>query len=165
MKDSLINAFIGFLWGFVLCALLSWVMGRTPKSDVTVDTVTDTIVYHEPVARDSIVVRYKTIAVPRTITDTVYPDGDTVYLTRVDSVDIDLPITQKTYRDSMYTAWVSGYLAKLDSIKVASRTIYINKVKKRKRIGVGMQVGYGLTGDRLTPYVGVGVTYDLFRVK
>ncbi len=26
-----------------------------------------------------------------------------------DSVDVTLPITQRTYRDSNYTAWVSGY--------------------------------------------------------
>jgi hypothetical protein len=33
---------------------------------------------------------------------------------------------------------------------------------KAKRFGIGIQAGYGLTGDRLAPYIGVGVQYNLF---
>ncbi|EYE43691.1 hypothetical protein M138_3080 [Bacteroides fragilis str. S23L17] len=75
-----------------------------------------------------------------------------------------MPITQKTYKGSLYTAYVSGYRAKLDSIEVYSktRTMFVRGRVKRKRFGLGVQAGYGITGNKLSPYVGVGVSYNLF---
>lgn len=35
---------------------------------------------------------------------------------------------------------------------------------KPKRIGIGVQVGYGMTGDRLSPYIGVGVSYNFLNL-
>jgi len=34
---------------------------------------------------------------------------------------------------------------------------------KPKRIGIGFQTGYGFTQDKITPYVGVGVSFNLIR--
>ena len=42
---------------------------------------------------------------------------------RNDTVWVNLPRTQKRYEDSTYTAWVSGYEARLDSIHVYRRTV------------------------------------------
>lgn len=85
--------------------------------------------------------------------------GDTVRDT------VYLPITQKIYKDSLYTAYVSGYRAKLDSIEVYSktRTVFIRERAKRKRFGLGVQAGYGFSGNKVSPYVGVGVSYSLFE--
>lgn len=102
------------------------------------------------------------VASSETIIDSVpYPiflPGDTVH----DTVFIYIPISQKVYKDSLYTAWVSGYQAKLDSIEVyqKTQTIYIRDKLKRKRFGVGVQVGYGYPCGM---YAGIGVSYNLFQ--
>lgn len=85
--------------------------------------------------------------------------GDTVRDT------VYLPITQKIYKDSLYTAYVSGYCAKLDSIEVYSktRTMFIRERAKRKRFGLGVQAGYGFSGNKASLYVGVGVSYNLWE--
>jgi len=114
-----------------------------------IDTVWDTV----PVPVYESVVDSFPFVVPVPVPgDTV---RDTVYL----------PITQKIYKDSLYTAYVSGYRAKLDSIEVYSktRTMFIRERAKRKRFGLGVQVGYGITGNKLSPYVGVGVSYSLWE--
>ena len=113
-----------------------------------IDTVRDTV----PVPVYESVVDSFPFVVP------VPVPGDTVRDT------LYLPITQKTYKDSLYTAYVSGYRAKLDSIEVYSktRTMFVRGRVKRKRFGLGVQAGYGITGNKLSPYVGVGVSYNLF---
>lgn len=75
------------------------------------------------------------------------------------------PITQKIYKDSLYTAYVSGYRAKLDSIEVYSktRTVFVRERVKRKRFGLGVQAGYGIAGNKLGPYVGIGVSCNLWE--
>ena len=85
--------------------------------------------------------------------------GDTVRDT------LYLPITQKTYKGSLYTAYVSGYRAKLDSIEVYSktRTVFVRERVKRKRFGLGVQAGYGIAGNKLGPYVGIGVSCNLWE--
>ena len=112
-----------------------------------IDTVRDTI----PVPVYESVVDSFPFVVP-VPSDTV---RDTVYL----------PITQKIYKDSLYTAYVSGYRAKLDSIEVYSktRTMFIRERAKRKRFGLGVQVGYGFSGNKASHYVGIGVSYDVFE--
>ncbi|MCM0206817.1 hypothetical protein J8L09_13210 [Bacteroides fragilis] len=112
-----------------------------------IDTVRDTI----PVPVYESVVDSFPFAVPvpgDTVRDTVY-----------------LPITQKIYKDSFYTAYVSGYRAKLDSIEVYSktRTMFVRERAKRKRFGLGVQAGYGFSGNKATPYVGVGVSCNLWE--
>lgn len=83
-----------------------------------------------------------------------------------DSVDVLVPITQKVYEDSTYRAYVSGYNATLDSIYVFRRTEYITNnvvVKtKPKRFSVGVQAGYGITPRGFQPYIGIGVSVNLF---
>lgn len=112
-----------------------------------IDTIRDTV----PVPVYESVVDSFPFAVPvpgDTVRDTVY-----------------LPITQKIYKDSFYTAYVSGYRAKLDSIEVYSktRTMFVRERAKRKRFGLGVQAGYGFSGNKATPYVGVGVSCNLWE--
>lgn len=74
---------------------------------------------------------------------------------------------QAYYEDSLYRAWVSGYRPRLDSLMVFPRTVYQTVtndiyrtiVPKKKRWGLGLQVGYGYPGGF---YVGLGVNYDIF---
>ena len=85
---------------------------------------------------------------------------------RNDTMWIDLPRTQKRYEDSTYTAWVSGYEARLDSIHVyirtVTRTVVVSKMEKRnwlhEHLGVGIVggAGYGLTTRKADVFMGVG---------
>lgn len=75
---------------------------------------------------------------------------------------------QAYYEDSLYRAWVSGYRPRLDSLQIFPKTvfrtvtndIYHTIVPKKKRWGLGLQVGYGYPGGF---YVGGGVSYNLWQ--
>lgn len=92
-------------------------------------------------------------------TTSIYHPPDTVYVSRV----------QREYSDSSYTAWVSGYDPMLDSIKVRERiitnTVTITKSKEASRWNVGLigGYGYGLQSKSVEPFVGIGVTFNLFK--
>ena len=98
---------------------------------------------------------------------------DTVRITDVkhDSVDVILPVIYKEYRDSTYSAWVSGYQdVNLDSIQVYQKNIFteINNTKyvtkyKNRPFSLGLQVGYGFDfmNRQCSPYFGVGLQYNI----
>lgn len=98
---------------------------------------------------------------------------DTVRITDVkhDSVDVILPVIYKEYRDSTYSAWISGYQdVNLDSIQVYQKNIFteINNTKyvtkyKNRPFSLGLQVGYGFDfmNRQCSPYVGVGLQYNI----
>ena len=76
---------------------------------------------------------------------------------------------QAYYKDSLYSAWVSGYRPRLDSIEIYPRMVthtitndiyHTIKVKDKRRWGLGLQAGYGYPGGF---YVGAGVNYNLFQ--
>jgi hypothetical protein len=78
---------------------------------------------------------------------------------------------QVVYEDSLYRAVVSGYVdPRMDSMTVYPRTVYqtvtndiyhpVTIKSKKKRWGLGLQVGYGYPGGF---YVGAGVSYDLWQ--
>lgn len=120
---------------------------------------TDTVPYVKPVARDSVVVRYVTKKLP-IVHDTVHPIC-------IDSAGVNIPLTQKQYCDSTYTAWVSGYEPSLDSIRVYKKreVVTVSKIIKEppNRFVVSLNVGYGITPQNgLQPYIGIGVGYKLF---
>ena len=82
-----------------------------------------------------------------------------------DSVSISIPITQSRYETDDYRAYVSGYNARLDSIFVTSRqtVVRIRDPAKKKRFSIGIQAGYGMTPKGFQPYLGLGVSVNLFN--
>lgn len=84
-----------------------------------------------------------------------------------DSAEVIIPITQKKYEGKEYTAWVSGYEARLDSINILRRTAIVTKTlyvdKKRRRWGcvTGVGVGVNRKGE-VQPMLGVTFGYRLF---
>lgn len=78
-----------------------------------------------------------------------------------------LPITQQVYRDTTYTAWVSGYLPQLDSIEVYPRTLIVRQTAlpaaRPRRWSFGIQAGYGYTPKGMQPYVGIGININLLN--
>ena len=75
---------------------------------------------------------------------------------------------QAYYEDSLYRAWVSGYRPRLDSLMVFPKTVYRTVTNdiyhtitpKKKRWGLGLQVGYGYPGGW---YVGCGISCNLWQ--
>lgn len=128
-----------------------------PDVETRTDTlvVVDTVTIREPEYVERTVVRTELVAV-----------HDTVRLR--DTLFVEVPVESRHYSDSLYDAWVSGCMASLDSIRVYPVTRYVTtertvKVPERKRWGIGVQAGYGVGKGGLTPYIGVGISYDLIR--
>ncbi len=177
-----VAAFLGFCLGCFLANHCNS-MSRDGK------TVTDTIVVRDtvrdvmPTAKDSVVtgtikiplVLPKEPTVPKAEVKVYDPKdldsllhGQEVGKTDVsDTVWATVPRTQKRYEDSTYTAWVSGYEPRLDSIFVVRRTeriVTTQTVTKRNRFSVGLTggFGYGLFNKNPDVFVGVGVTWRIF---
>lgn len=119
-------------------------------------TLTDTIHTVEP--------KYIAVRTVDTIRVPVPVQGKT------DTVWAELPREQKIYQDSTYLAYVSGYDPRLDSIDVYRKTttITVNNVVREytnPRWSIGVQAGYGASKAGLSPYIGVGVQYNLINIK
>lgn len=133
------------------------ISGYTERVDTLV--VRDTIVQEKPV--------YRTISQVRT---EYVPVCDTIRIQ--DTLFVPVPIETKVYEDSLYRAEVSGYRASLDRLEIYQQERIITQtipvqVKERKRWGIGVQAGYGVSTPNgkpvLSPYIGIGVSYDLIR--
>lgn len=147
-------------------ALNVYLLSRQAKVETTIETKTDTVwkdtTIYQPTATDSTnEVRIVYIKMP-----TCEP-SDTIH----DSIMVQVPIMQKRYDDSLYTAWVSGYEPALDSIRLYQPTItetitITNTItKKAPRLTVGIQAGAGVGAFSRQPdiYIGVGGQLNLWR--
>lgn len=148
----------------VLLCLLSFVGGR--KSRKVTDSVTtiDTLV-----VRDTIRIEKPLTKFVKTTDTMLLAVTDTIVLH--DTAYVRLPIETKVYQDSTYKAQVSGYKPSLDFIEVYPITTTISKTNvvykaKKTRWGLGVSVGYGVTMNggevNASPYVGVGISYNLW---
>lgn len=119
------------------------------------DTVTDTVRIDRPVLVERLRVRMDTVALPVVSSDVA-----------ADFAEVEVPVESSVYSDSTYRAWVSGFRARLDSIEVypmtvTERTTVTQTVKVPKRWGLGVQAGVGFTPQGKSPYIGVGVNYNI----
>lgn len=120
-----------------------------------IDTLRDTISIAKPKAVYSKVFRVDTVHLATVDT-----------ISNTDSIFVSVPIDRMVYTDdSTYTAIVSGYRTSLDSISVYNKTITKVLVKKPQRISISLQAGYGFSNNTPRPYIGVGVSYNIFNLK
>ena len=93
------------------------------------------------------------------------PVRDTLW--QRDTCYVSLPLEKRTYKREDFYAEVTGYEPRLTYIEVYPKTITITQTEARKRTrwGIGVQVGYGIGQHAgalyTTPYVGVGLSYNL----
>ena len=98
------------------------------------------------------------------------PTADSVATVSImgDSATVTLPVEQRIYDDSLYTAYVSGYRPQLDSITLHIPHTYttvtktINKPARRWAIGPSVGVGYGIAGKQADVFVGITATFNLW---
>ena len=144
-------------------ALNVWQCSRWPEAKTIIehDTLWRDSVIYQPAPTDSSEtgrVVYIRVAVP----------GDTIHDTIPDSIDVPVPIMQKRYDDSLYTAWVSGYHPALDSISLhlpeVTTTITQTIIKPSPRLSFGIQggAGFGIFSRQPDIYLGVGVQLRLW---
>jgi hypothetical protein len=155
------------IWGLIALLLYSLALGgcqyrrgwKEATESLKTDTVEvekvkwDTTFVDKPVPVNQYIVKHKTDTFE--IHDTL-PNGNAV---------VEIPITQAKYhKDSLYTAWVSGYKPNLDSIKVFSKTvtntttITRNLLKKPKiTLSAGVGYYYTLQSKKFEPAVGVTI--------
>ena len=113
----------------------------------------------KPIVKDSTIIKY--------VARYFQVKGDTEIrydtLRQTDSVQVQIPITQKRYEGDDYKAWVSGYEPKLDSIHINTYTDIVTVREKAPRwnIGVHAGVGYGITSKKIEPFIGIGIGYRI----
>ena len=170
----------------ILCLLFAvsvglnvWLATREATTETTIERDTfyrDSMIYlpqpAETVKTDRVVYLRipspcdsATAPCPSTVPEPVEGPG----VAGLDSIDVPIPIYQKRYDDSLYTAWVSGYEPALDSIRLhlpeVTTTITQTVVKPSPLITFGIQAGagYGFINHRPDIFVGVGGQLNLWR--
>lgn len=158
----------------VLLGVLAWQhFGRIPSRHETVwDTIPiyDTITHDTVIPRDSIVLRYEVVNLPMVgnISRKNILENGNIALNNIptDSARVVIPITQTHYKEDDFEAWVSGFHARLDSIRVFPKSYYLKpKVTKPKRLVIsgGVNLGYNPFTRRFEPTLGVSVGWKLWE--
>ena len=149
---------LGVIFGAFLVSLF-W-RRCADSTEIVTDTIFKVVKVDRPIVRESTIVKYKVVRLP--IANDTICVSDTIK----DSVFVQVPIEQKVYSDSNYTAWVSGYRPRLDSISITHTEVsFHNRLVNNngsKRLYLGIQVGYGITPRGMQPYLGFGVSYNFF---
>ena len=143
-----------FLAGFIIGQKHPQKLPVEPiKTKVDTLVIRDTMVSCEPIYVDR--VKLDSVLVP--VLDTMMIHDTTfVYLER----------EEVTWRDSLCEVYASGIMASVDSVKHFQECKYITietqvPVKVKSHWGLGVNAGYGVGKGGLTPYVGVGISYNL----
>lgn len=155
------NNRINIIWVVVVLFMLlsAFFMGRNSvkptiveKPRIVYDTITHTQIVHDTMWRDRFVYRDMPVVVK---------DVDTVRVT--DTVKVAIPIYNYHFKDTLYDIYADGYDVTIKSVTVYPRTEYrTERVEVKNRWGLGIQAGYGVSKDGLSPYVGIGVSYNIF---
>lgn len=146
--------------GLAVAVLLGFLVGqRCPRNGggetptIKVDTlfIRDTIKVTEP------------ISVTKRVLDSIpYPVTDTLRLR--DTLYVFLEREQIRWEDSLSVVYASGINPQVDSVIHHTKNMIITKenpVIKKTRWGLGVQAGVGAGKGGLSPYVGIGVSYNL----
>lgn len=130
---------------------------KTPVEppEIKVDTlvVRDTIMQYKPIFTDKI-----------KVDSVLIPVKDTIVIR--DSVYIYMDREKITWRDSLCEVYASGIMPQVDSVRHFQEYKYITietevPVKVKSHWALGVQAGMGAGKNGLTPYVGVGISYNI----
>lgn len=143
----------------VACFIGAYWLGRISVKPIEpglrIDTVriTDTLNVEIPVPQYHYITRRDTVR--------LRIPGDTI------TVPVEVPIVSKVYQTDEYRAEIQGFRAELVDMQLYRRTEYITRTeyieRPKKRFAVGVQAGYGFAGGKMSPYIGVGVSYKILE--
>ena len=127
-------------------ARVEHVSGEVVRDTVTViDTVRDTV----PKPYRVEVMRMDTFYLPIFVGDSL----------EVDSVPVVFSIEKKEYKTNEYRAVISGFHPNLDFIETYNKSKIVTVVSRKKRWGIGLQLGYGYPSGF---YVGGGISDNIW---
>lgn len=149
-RDILTDLLIGVVVLFVALPFFCAIHCK-PDEVVKSDTiyVYDTIRIVEPILVKEEVVRYKNVYLPTTDT-----------IVKIDSIEVIVPITERTYEDTAYKAVVRGYEPELVSLDIYKSTItktITKTIKPKVVVSGGVYGGFGIKGADLGIGISVGV--------
>lgn len=114
------------------------------------------------VIRDTIKVT-EAISVTKRVVDTIlYPVIDTLWMR--ETLYVYLEREQIRWQDTLAVVYASGVNPQVDSVIHFTQDQIITKeipVTKKTHWGLGIQAGVGAGMGGLTPYVGIGVSYNI----
>ena len=151
---------IGILFLVLVVGAICFVAGRKTSKKGGESTIiwrVDTLVI-----RDTIV-SYKPKYITKRVVDTTFVPVPE-YIERNDTIYAVLEREQVVWEDSLARVYASGINPQVDSVMHYRTERVINHivpVKVQSRWGLGVQGGVGFGKDGVTPYVGVGVSYNI----
>ena len=152
--------------GIAVAVLIGFLIGQQHPQKSPVEPIrekVDTLLIFDTITLS------KPVFVEKIQLDSVYmPVTDTLW--KHDTLYVYLEREQIQWQDSLCRVYASGINPQVDSVThfvqetIIAREISV-PVKVKSRWGLGIQVGYGagINGKQvyLTPYVGVGISYNI----
>ena len=152
--------------GIAVAVLIGFLIGQKHPQKSPVEPIkekVDTLLIFDTITLT------KPVFVEKIQLDSVYmPVTDTLW--KHDTLYVYLEREQIQWQDSLCRVYASGINPQVDSVThfvqetIITREISV-PVKVKSRWGLGIQVGYGAGVNRkqvyLTPYVGVGISYNI----
>lgn len=167
------NKFINWIIGIIL--LIMCVMNCILVRDLeekTIELIELTNIEPELIFIDSLVYetiyieRYDTISLTKCQFDTITLNDTTII---IDSADVVIPIELKHYNDTLSQTAISfdlrGFQCELKDLCVRNLIVCPEQQKapKTKDFGLGLSLGIGATKDGFSPYIGIGLLYNIFQ--
>ncbi len=152
--------------GIAVAVLIGFLIGQKHPQKLLVEPIkekVDTLLIFDTITLT------KPVFVEKIQLDSVYmPVTDTLW--KHDTLYVYLEREQIQWQDSLCRVYASGINPQVDSVTHFVQETIVNReisvpVKVKSRWGLGIQVGYGagINGKQvyLTPYVGVGISYNI----
>ena len=152
--------------GIAVAVLIGFLIGQQHPQKLPVEPIkekVDTLLIFDTITLT------KPVFVEKIQLDSVYmPVTDTLW--KHDTLYVYLEREQIQWQDSLCRVYASGINPQVDSVTHFVQETIVNReisvpVKVKSRWGLGIQVGYGagVNGKQvyLTPYVGVGISYNI----
>ena len=155
MRNSVI-----LLFALLIVGAAGFIAGRKTAKTGGFETIVERV--DTLVIRDTIT-SYKPKYITKRVVDSVLVPVPE-YVVRNDTIIAVLEREQVVWEDSLARIYASGINPQVDSVMHYRTEKVINHiipVKANPRWGVGLQGGVGVGKGGLTPYVGVGVQYNI----
>ena len=155
MRNSL-----AILFSVLVVGAVCFIAGRKTAKKGGFETIVEMV--DTLVIRDTIVA-YKPKYITKRVVDSVLVPVPE-YIERNDTIYAVLEREQVVWEDSLARIYASGINPEVDSVfhyRTEKVINHIIPVKANPRWGVGLQGGVGVGKGGLTPYVGVGVQYNI----